>query len=142
MIWCSVVGTSLVRTGSGGRNSGVLEDKLIDQIDDFLSEIKPMRIFDPDFVKSLMVITSSRAVEKNGPPSFAKTFATSRPSIANRVVVIWCGSTESSEVTPAMESVAALEKGIENNDSSIPPSMIYAYAASWKTAHTPTACQT
>ena len=44
--------------------------------------------------------------------------------------MVWCGSTEIFMTeTPAHQSIAAFEKGLEANDPAIPSSMIYAYAA-------------
>jgi myo-inositol-1-phosphate synthase len=48
----------------------------------------------------------------------------------DRVVMVWCGSTEVYLTeSPAHQSVAAFEKALEASDPSIPSSMIYAYAA-------------
>jgi myo-inositol-1-phosphate synthase len=47
-----------------------------------------------------------------------------------RTVMVWCGSTEVYQKPgPAHASLAAFEKGLRNNDATISPSMIYAYAA-------------
>lgn len=49
---------------------------------------------------------------------------------ADRLVMIWCGSTEIHSVPSAVHaSVEAFEKGLEENDPEIAPSQIYAYAA-------------
>ena len=70
-----------------------------------------------------------------------------------RVVTVWCGSTEiymKAEATHA--TLDSFEKAMRENDPSIAPSMVYAYAAlraliSWKPARfrrissiTPTIC--
>ena len=48
----------------------------------------------------------------------------------DRVVMIWCGSTEIFlEPQPVHQSLAAFEKGLQYSDINIAPSMIYAYAA-------------
>ena len=48
----------------------------------------------------------------------------------DRVVVLWAGSTEIFlEPTAVHQSIAAFEKGMVENDPSIAPSQIYAYAA-------------
>jgi myo-inositol-1-phosphate synthase len=48
----------------------------------------------------------------------------------DRLVVIWCSSTETFlEPGPAHEDLDALEAAIDANDNSVPPSMLYAYAA-------------
>ena len=47
-----------------------------------------------------------------------------------RLVMIWCGSTEAfQEPSEVHESVAAFEAGLKENDENISPSQIYAYAA-------------
>ena len=49
---------------------------------------------------------------------------------AERLVMIWCGSTETFIESGAMHrSVEALEKAMHENNENIAPSMIYAYAA-------------
>ena len=49
---------------------------------------------------------------------------------ADRLVMIWCGSTETFiEPGPAHKTIESLEKAMHANDESIAPSMIYAYAA-------------
>jgi myo-inositol-1-phosphate synthase len=48
----------------------------------------------------------------------------------DRMVVIWCASTEIIlEPGPAHQDLDALEAAIDANDNSVPPSMLYAYAA-------------
>ena len=48
----------------------------------------------------------------------------------DRAVVIWCASTEAYlEQGPAHATAAAFEKALDENDPSITPSMLYAYAA-------------
>jgi myo-inositol-1-phosphate synthase len=48
----------------------------------------------------------------------------------DRVVMVWCGSTEIFLTeAPVHASLKVFEKGLEQNDPSIPSSMVYAYAA-------------
>jgi myo-inositol-1-phosphate synthase len=48
----------------------------------------------------------------------------------NRVVMVWCGSTEAyQEPTAVHDSVVSFEEGLKNNDPNIAPSQLYAYAA-------------
>jgi myo-inositol-1-phosphate synthase len=48
----------------------------------------------------------------------------------DRVVVIWCASTEIFlQPGPAHQDLDALEAAMDANDKSVPPSMLYAYAA-------------
>ena len=53
-----------------------------------------------------------------------------KTSGADRLVTIWCGSTETFiEPTAAHQSVKSFEKALTQNDENIAPSMIYAYAS-------------
>lgn len=111
----------------------VLTKEDLEKVKDEMQAIKPMKaVFDQDFVKRL-----------NG--TWVKTGATKwdlmeqvKQDIENfkkehgveRVVMIWCGSTE--VFTPLSEvhkSLAAFEKGLRENHPDIAPSNIYAYAA-------------
>jgi myo-inositol-1-phosphate synthase len=48
----------------------------------------------------------------------------------NRLVMVWCGSTEVyAEPSAVHESLSAFERGLRENSPEISPSMIYAYAA-------------
>lgn len=48
----------------------------------------------------------------------------------DRVVMVWCGSTEAyQEPTSVHDNVASFEAGLKSNDPNISPSQIYAYAA-------------
>lgn len=48
----------------------------------------------------------------------------------DRLVMIWCGSTEAYQEPSAVhETVAAFEEGLKTDDDNISPSQIYAYAA-------------
>src|SRR5262249_42195883 len=48
----------------------------------------------------------------------------------DRMIVLWCASTEVFlEAGPAHQDLDALEAAIDANDPTIPPSMLYAYAA-------------
>ena len=80
----------------GGAGSGVLDTSLIDQIDDFLSEIRPMRAaFDPNFVKKLdgdHIIPGGRKEWAAQLRADIRQFKATHN--LERVMVIWCGSTE------------------------------------------------
>jgi myo-inositol-1-phosphate synthase len=111
----------------------VLDQRLLDEIKDELSAIKPMKaVFDKNYVKRLegshvktgatkmdlaeqLMEDIKKFKEENG---------------CDRVVMVWCGSTEIYiEQGAVHETVEALEEGLRNNDPAIAPSMIYAYAA-------------
>ena len=53
-----------------------------------------------------------------------------REKECDRLVVVWCGSTEIYEVSSEVhQSIEAFESGLRNSDPAIAPSQIYAYAA-------------
>ncbi len=48
----------------------------------------------------------------------------------DRLVMVWCGSTEAYHTPPPVhQSLAAFEKGLRESDPEIAPSQVYAYAA-------------
>jgi myo-inositol-1-phosphate synthase len=114
-------------------HAGVLEKELLNQIKPFLRSIKPRKaVFDRNYVKKL----DGKHVKKGkNKMELAEQLRADirdfkKKSGVDRLVMIWCGSTEiflkQSEVH---ESVEAFERGLLKNDENIAPSMIYAYAA-------------
>jgi myo-inositol-1-phosphate synthase len=114
-------------------NAGVLEKNTLDIIRHDLECIRPLpAVFDRNYVKRL-----NGAYKKTG-KSKMDLADQLRQDIRNfiakhdihRAVMIWCGSTEVYiEPSPVHENLEAFEKGLENNDPAIAPSMIYAYAS-------------
>lgn len=111
----------------------VLEQSQLDQVRESLESIRPMKaVFDTNFVSNL-----------DG--THIKTEATRRELVEavrqdirsfkeehglDRVVIVWCGSTEKyTEASDIFSSLAKLEEAIDANNPGIPPSMIYCYAA-------------
>jgi myo-inositol-1-phosphate synthase len=113
--------------------AGVLEKSLLDQLKDFLVEIRPMpAAFEQRWVKNLHgnnVKTGKTKMDlaeqvMDDIQQFKKREG------AARLVVIWCASTEIySEPRPVHTTLEAFEEGLRSNSPDIPPSMIYAYAA-------------
>jgi myo-inositol-1-phosphate synthase len=113
--------------------AGVLERSLLDQVKDFLTEIRPMpAVFEQRFVKLLHGENVKKGKNKMDLAEqlmedirrFQKTTG------ASRLIMIWCGSTETYlKAGPVHQSLAAFEKGLRTNSKEIAPSMIYAYAA-------------
>jgi myo-inositol-1-phosphate synthase len=113
--------------------AGVLEQSLLDKVKPFLQSVKPRKaVFDRRYVKKLDGPNVKKGRNKmelaeqvrEDIQQFKKT------SGADRLVMIWCGSTEIFLTPgPAHASLAAFEKALAKNDDSIAPSMIYAYAA-------------
>jgi len=115
------------------KTAGVLESSVLDQIKSELSAVKPMpAVFDRQYVKRLDGPNVKKG--KNKKDLAEQLIDDIRRFKADngldRVVLLWCGSTEVFMTeSPAHQSLAAFEKGLEANDPTIPSSMIYAYAA-------------
>jgi myo-inositol-1-phosphate synthase len=118
---------------SAARKAGVLDKDLLNQMKPFLSSIKPRpAVFDQEWVKKLHGTNVKKGKTKmdlaeqvrDDIRDFKKT------SGADRLIMMWCGSTEVFVRQSAVHSnLKAFEKGLQNNDEHIAPSMIYAYAA-------------
>jgi len=118
---------------SSAVNAGVLDRSLLDQVKPFLQSIKPRKaVFDHNYVRKLDGPNVKKGKNKlelaeqlrDDIRDFRKR------SGAERLVMIWCGSTEIFlQPTAAHATVQAFEKALAKNDEAIAPSMIYAYAA-------------
>jgi len=113
--------------------AGVLSKEHLDELKDFLSGIKPMTsVFDQEYVKKL---TATHAKKGKSKADLAEQVIEDIKNFkkqhgCERLVMIWCGSTEVYRSPSAVHaSVAAFEKGLAENDPEIAPSQIYAYAA-------------
>ena len=115
------------------RTAGVLETSLLDQIKPELEAIKPMTaVFDQRYVKRLNGPNVKKG--KNKKDLAEQVRADIRKFKADngcdRVVMVWCGSTEVfMKEGAAHQSIEAFEKALEANDTAIPSSMVYTYAA-------------
>jgi len=113
--------------------AAVLDRELVEQVKPFLQSITPRAaVFDRNYVRNLdgpNVKTGKSKMDlaeqvREDIREFKKT------SAASRFVMIWCGSTAIFlRPTAVVQSVEAFEKGLEESDPNISPSMIYAYAA-------------
>ncbi|MGE5243096.1 MAG: inositol-3-phosphate synthase [Betaproteobacteria bacterium] len=119
---------------SAARVAGALETDLLDSLAHELSTIRPWPgIFDPrfnrrrdvTFVKSGRDFLDLAQQVRNDIEQFQRAHA------IERVVLLWCGSTEVYlEPAPAHETLAQFEAAMRQSDHAvIAPSMIYAYAA-------------
>jgi myo-inositol-1-phosphate synthase len=113
--------------------SGVLERSLLDQVKDFLTEIRPMpAVFEQKFVKLLHGENVKKGKNKMdlAEQLMEDIRRFQKATGASRLIMIWCGSTETYlKAGPVHQSLAAFEKGLRTNSKEIAPSMIYAYAA-------------
>ena len=113
--------------------AGVLERDLLEQVKPELERIAPMpAVFDRRYVKRLdgPNVKKGRTKKDLAEQLRADIQRFKTDNGCSRVVVVWCGSTETYMTeSPAHQTVEAFERGLEANDDSIPSSMIYAYAA-------------
>ena len=115
------------------RHAGVLEAGLLEQIRPELEAIKPWKaVFDRQYVKRLDGPNVKKGKNKRDLAEQLRQDIRAFKQAHNlsRLVMIWCGSTEIFLTeSPAHQSLEAFEKGLEENDPSIPSSMVYTYAA-------------
>jgi myo-inositol-1-phosphate synthase len=115
------------------RKAGVLEERHVEPIADFLKGIVPMpAVFDNHYVTRIHGTNVKQGKTKR---DLAEQL---RDDIRNfkadnkldRVVAVWCGSTEIFiRPGPQHATVEQFEKAMERNDEAISPAMLYAYAA-------------
>jgi myo-inositol-1-phosphate synthase len=114
-------------------NAGVLDRYLLEQIKPFLQKINPRKaVFDHNYVKMIDGPNVKKGKNKMDLAEQVRDDIREfrKSSGASRLITIWCGSTESFIQPSAVhQSVKTLEKGLQQNDENIPPSMIYAYAS-------------
>jgi myo-inositol-1-phosphate synthase len=118
---------------TAARKAGVLEERHIEPIADFLKGIVPMpAVFDNHYVTRIHGTHVKHGKTKR---DLAEQL---RDDIRNfksenkldRVVAVWCGSTEIFiKPGPQHATVEQFEKAMERNDEAISPAMLYAYAA-------------
>jgi len=118
---------------SAAMKAGVLERELIHQLKPFLSSIKPRKaVFSRDYVKKLDGPNVKKGKNKRDLAEQVREDIRQfkKSSGADRLITIWCGSTEIFlKPTEAHQTMKNFEKAMMQNDESIAPSMIYAYAS-------------
>ncbi len=113
-------------------NAKVLESSLLDAVKPALEAIVPMKAaFDQNYAKNLTgkhVKTGTRYELAQQVMEDIKNFKETNG--LDRVVLVWCGSTEIYyEASAIHQSLAAFEQALKDDNHLIAPSMIYAYAA-------------
>jgi len=113
--------------------AGVLERHHLEPIAEFLKRLRPMpAAFDQQYVKRLQGTNVKRGKNKRDlAEQLREDIRQFKKSAGvDRVVMVWAASTEIFLTQgPAHQSIQAFEKAMEQNDPSIAPSMLYAYAA-------------
>jgi len=113
--------------------AGVLDPRHLEQVKPLLNSIRPMpAAFDHEYVRNL-----DGTHVKSAPTKYElalqikediKQFR--KRSGCDRLVMVWCGSTETYHTPHAVHRTPAkLEQAMKENHSAIAPSMLYAWAA-------------
>ena len=118
---------------TAARKAGVLEAAHLEPVAGFLSGIRPMpAVFDHAYVPRLRGENVKRGTTKRdlAEQLRADIRAFKAAHGLDRVVVVWCASTEV-YLTPGPQhaTLAAFEAAMTANDPAIAPSMLYAWAA-------------
>ena len=109
----------------------VLDKEILAQLKPYLETVKPLpAVFDQYYVKRLNGTHVKKGKNKRDLAEQLRADIQAFKKTVDRVVMIWCGSTEIFlEPSAVHQSIEAFEKGLEANDPGIAPSQIYAYAA-------------
>ena len=109
----------------------VLDKETLAELKPYLETIKPLpAVFDQYYVKRLHGTHVKKGKNKMDLANQVREDIRNFRKTVDRVVMIWCGSTEIFlEPTAVHQSIEAFEKGLESDDIGIAPSQIYAYAA-------------
>jgi len=113
-------------------NAKVLELGLLNSVKAELESIVPMKAaFDQNYAKNLTATHVKEGTRYELAQAVMKDIEDFKAKNGcDRVVVIWCGSTEIYyEVSEIHETLANFEQALKDDDKLISPSMIYAYAA-------------
>ncbi len=115
------------------KKADVLKPQDLEPLKQELEAIKPMSAaFDQKYVKKLEGPNVKEQTNKwELAEALRKDIRTSiSEANATRAVMVWCGSTEIHlHHADCHKSIEAFEEGLKNNDDSISPSQLYAYAA-------------
>ncbi len=113
--------------------AGVLARPLLDQIKGALDAVRPWpAVFDHRFIRNIRGenVKKGRTRMDLAEQVMNDIGRFQKETGAERLVMMWCGSTESYLKPAAVhQSLGAFEKGLRANSREIAPSMVYAYAA-------------
>ncbi len=113
--------------------AGVLEQELLGRVKPFLKTIKPMKaVFDHNYIRNIDGPNKKKGKSKMDLAEQVRDDIRKfrKSSKADRLVMVWCASTEAFlKPSEIHSSLAKFEKALTKSDAKIAPSMIYAYAA-------------
>jgi myo-inositol-1-phosphate synthase len=114
-------------------NAGVLDEKHLAPLKDFLTQIKPMpAVFENKYVTRINGTNVKKGKTKRDLAEQLRQDIRDFKAqhSLDRVVIVWCASTEIFiKPGPQHATLEQFEKAMERNDEAIAPSMLYAYAA-------------
>jgi myo-inositol-1-phosphate synthase len=118
---------------TAAKKAGVLEDRDLEPVADFLRAIKPMpAVFDNHYVTRINGANVKKGKTKR---ELAEQLRQDMRDFkakngCDRLVIVWCASTEIFiKPGPQHATIAAFEKAMDENDEMISPAMLYAWAA-------------
>jgi len=115
------------------RKAGVLEEKDVSPIADFLSGIKPMpAVFENHYVTRIHgTNVKTGKTKRDLAEQLRKDIRDFKSKNGlDRLVIVWCASTEIFiRPGPQHATMEQFERAMESNDEAIAPSMLYGYAA-------------
>ena len=118
---------------TAARKAGVLEERDLERVADFLRDIRPMAaVFDRRYVSRIDGTNVKRGKTKRDlAEQLRQDIRDFRArSGVERVVMVWCASTEAYiKPGPQHATIEQFERAMERNDDAIAPSMLYAWAA-------------
>ena len=117
---------------ASAKNAGVLDDRHLEPLKDFLQSIKPMRaVFDQHYVTRIHGTHVKTGANKRDLAEQLRQDIRDFKATNNcdRLVAVWCGSTEIYITpSPVHATIEAFERGMLDNHPDIAPSMLYAWA--------------
>jgi myo-inositol-1-phosphate synthase len=117
---------------TAAKKAGVLEDRDLEPIADFLRAIKPMpAVFENRYVTRINGTNVKQGKTKRDLAEQLRHDIREFKSKhgLERVVAVWCASTETYiKAGPQHATIEQFEKAMERNDDAIAPSMLYAWA--------------
>jgi myo-inositol-1-phosphate synthase len=118
---------------AAARTAGVIEPSLLEKVRPELEQIRPWpAVFDQRYVKRLdgPNVKKGRNKRDLAEQVMEDIRRFQKEQNLDRLVMVWCGSTEVyMRESEAHATLANFERALEENDPTIPSSMVYAYAA-------------
>jgi len=117
---------------TSAKKAGVLEDKHLEPMREFLQSIRPMQaVFDQHYVTRIHGTHVKKGATKRDLAEQLRQDIRDFKAAngCDRLVAVWCGSTEIYIAPSAVHAtIESFERGMDENHPDIAPSMLYAWA--------------